>query len=247
MMVVICGYARWRGFRQFQQLSLVVICAIATSNILSILIQCAGRSPAPLIDRDLARIDAALGFSTAAVVRLAAGFPRIRAALAIVYAAAPLLIAASLIVPVLCGRATAAYRYILATAIAAVLTALAFSLWPAAGPWTVEGFRAAPDQAAVTAYLGALKVPGPFALDFALSGVVSFPSFHVVLALLSATALWCVRPLRAVAAAFAAATCAATLTTGWHYGIDVVGGVAVAFTAQALAGRLLPAPVEARQ
>jgi membrane-associated phospholipid phosphatase len=36
--------------------------------------------------------------------------------------------------------------------------------------------------------------------------------------------------------------CLSTITTGWHYGIDVLGGLAVAAVSIALAGLLKEAP-----
>jgi membrane-associated phospholipid phosphatase len=50
----------------------------------------------------------------------------------------------------------------------------------------------------------------------------------VVLANLSALALSSVRRLRAVAWLLAALVCVSTVLTGWHYGVDVLGGLLVA-------------------
>jgi membrane-associated phospholipid phosphatase len=60
------------------------------------------------------------------------------------------------------------------------------------------------------------------------AGIVSFPSYHVVLAILSAIALSSVRRLRAPAWILAVLVCVSTVLTGWHYGIDVLGGLLVA-------------------
>jgi membrane-associated phospholipid phosphatase len=58
--------------------------------------------------------------------------------------------------------------------------------------------------------------------------IVSFPSFHVVLAILSAFALSSIRSLRAPVWVLAVLICISAVSTGWHYGIDVFGGVIVA-------------------
>jgi membrane-associated phospholipid phosphatase len=62
-------------------------------------------------------------------------------------------------------------------------------------------------------------------------GLITFPSFHVAWALLM---VWALRGNRRVFAAFAvlnAMLIVSTMTTGWHYFADVLGGVAVAVAA----------------
>jgi membrane-associated phospholipid phosphatase len=80
----------------------------------------------------------------------------------------------------------------------------------------------------VTGYLTLLNSHVPVVLDMHQAGIVSFPSYHVVLANLSALALSSVRRLRAVAWLLAALVCVSTVLTGWHYGVDVLGGLLVA-------------------
>jgi membrane-associated phospholipid phosphatase len=70
------------------------------------------------------------------------------------------------------------------------------------------------------------------------AGIVSFPSFHVVLAILSAVALSCIRPLRAPVWILAAMICASTIVTGWHYAIDILGGLVVAMISIPVANRI---------
>ncbi len=82
----------------------------------------------------------------------------------------------------------------------------------------------------------------------AKAGVVAFPSFHVILAVLSVIALWNLRWLRWPAFAFGTAICISTMTTGWHYAIDVIGGLAVTYLVYILARLVLrpvPAPLDA--
>jgi membrane-associated phospholipid phosphatase len=69
------------------------------------------------------------------------------------------------------------------------------------------------------------------------SGIVTFPSFHVVLALLPVLALWPRRVLRPFLALVSAAICLSTLTTGWHYATDGIGGLVVTILAYWIAGK----------
>ena len=57
---------------------------------------------------------------------------------------------------------------------------------------------------------------------------MSFPSFHVALAILAAIALSSIRRLRIWVWGLTALICVSTLTTGWHYAIDVLGGLVLA-------------------
>jgi PAP2 superfamily protein len=189
-------YAGWSAQPRFQQVCVLALWAVAITNVVTILILLAGRTAAPLADGSLAHIDAALHFSTGAVVCWVAGFPGLRLALYLSYQAVAPLILAALFVPALCGRERDSQRYLLSILIAAVITAAAFATWPAAGPWTQGGFAPSQDQAEVQAYLTVLKSAAPARVDFRSIGIVSFPSFHVVLALLSAIVLWRVRRIR---------------------------------------------------
>ena len=58
-------------------------------------------------------------------------------------------------------------------------------------------------------------------------GIVAFPSFHTILAILSVRALWGIGKLRAIGTALGVAICLSTVATGWHYVIDVLSGIAV--------------------
>ena len=232
-------YSRWRGFGRLQELAAMSIWALLLTNFLSILIQIAGRTRAPLVDFGLAHIDAMMHVQASVVVQWVHQFPTIRVGLLVCYLLLPLMILAAILVPTLQGRHEHAQCYLLAVIISAAMTAAMFASWPAIGPWTVYGFKATHDQSAAQAYLLLLKSGHPVTMNFAAAGVVSFPSYHAVLALLSAAALWHIRKLRWFNALLALVICVSTVTTGWHYVIDVVGGVAVAAAAQIFAIRLL--------
>jgi len=197
------------------------------------LVQIAARSPAPLVDATLAQIDSQT-IQTVTVVRWLRDFPRLGAASQAAYDSLWPLAITAVFLPTLCGHARDVRHYLLATSISILLTLGLFSLWPAIGPWTIEAFNPGKTQAQIGPYLSYLKtraIPeGP-----ELEGIVAFPSFHVILAILSTRALWGITRLRVVSAALCVAICISTVATGWHYVIDVFAGIAVAAVSQLFA------------
>ena len=104
---------------------------------------------------------------------------------------------------------------------------------PARGPSCHYGYTATPEQDKVTQVITALKRADTFGLNlWDTEGIISFPSFHTVLALLAAFALWPVPYARWPAALLAGLI---VLSTGWHYLTDVVAGFLVAAASCALA------------
>ena len=155
----------------------------------------------------------------------------LQAALNLAYVAIPVLVFAAILVPSFYGGRLASRRYVLAVVVATVFTSMLFALWPACGPWMTEPLQPTLEQAAVTARLTLLKSRAPASLDLQHTAIVSFPSFHVILAVLSAIALNGIPRARRLAWVLAILTCVSTITTGWHYGFDVLGGLAVSAAA----------------
>jgi membrane-associated phospholipid phosphatase len=71
-----------------------------------------------------------------------------------------------------------------------------------------------------------MRAAGPYTIHAA--GVVCFPSFHVIWAILCGRALWNFRVARIPLTVLCGMIVASTLTTGWHYLTDVVAGVVIA-------------------
>ena len=131
-------------------------------------------------------------------------------------------------------------RFVVSGTLASLLTGIVFAIWPAAGPWTVEDYQATSrEQELTSAELVMLRAhrsdPSPQHTD----ALVTFPSFHTILAILSAIALWDVRKVRWLALAICMAVCISTVTTGWHYAVDVLAGIAVALIGYRASARLV--------
>lgn len=216
----------------------LTIWTITYTSVLSLLIQIAGRSPRPLIDPTLNAMDARMHFSTAFIVHLIAQFPVAQIILAIAYSLTPPFIIAAVLVPPFMGRPRASRRYVVGILLAAMITAALSALWPAVGPWTMQNLIPTKSQTGITAYLMHLKSNLPVNLDMDNAAIVSCPSFHVVLAILSATALSSIPRLRGWVWVLAGLICVSTITTGWHYGIDVIGGLIVAILSIAIVKRI---------
>ena len=87
------------------------------------------------------------------------------------------------------------------------------------------------------------------ALDLgAMTGIVTFPSFHAASAAIYLWALWPVKLLRPDALIWRMSLMiAATPAVGGHYFIDVVAGLALAAASIAVAGRICRAVLAARE
>ncbi len=240
-------YCRWRPLPKLIDSSELSIWAVLLTGLLARLIQIAGRSSRPLKDHALAAIDGRLHFRTAFIVHLFAQLPTLGVALSIAYDLLPLLVIAAILLPPFCGHVNASRRCVLSIVLAAIFTAVLFALWPAAGPWTAQSFTPTKDQAAVTAYLILLKSPALVVADMNNGGIVSFPSFHVVLAILSAFALSSIRSLRAPVWILAVLICISAVSTGWHYGFDVFGGVIVAIASISAVSLIVLSPKSIKQ
>ena len=241
ILIAACWYCRWRGegLNRMGDVSQLAAWSLLVIPTISFLIPVAGRSPFPLVDGGLTKIDALMHFHTVTYVRLVAHLPRIRHTLNLAYNFLPPIIVAAVVVPPLCGRAISTRRYVVGVLFGAVLTSVLFGLWPAAGPWTTEGYAPTKDQSIVVESLAFLKTSQPMPDRLKDAGVVAFPSFHVVLAILSVIALWRIRVVKWLALIIGILISISTITTGWHYGIDVIAGLAVVFLAHFAACRLV--------
>jgi membrane-associated phospholipid phosphatase len=133
---------------------------------------------------------------------------------------------AAMFAPAIFGRWMPAREFLIANVVAMILGIAAFAFLPAIGPWYGYHIPPHPDQTWCQAQLLLMRAPGKYIAEEV--GVVCFPSFHVIWAIFCARALWTFRYFRVPVCLFAGMICLSTLTTGWHYFSDVLGGIAVA-------------------
>jgi membrane-associated phospholipid phosphatase len=230
------AFYRWRRLEKAVNLILMTFWGILVTNLYLVPEHLAARRSVGWGDALLARADAALGIEVPDVLRLVETFPAVGRALAIAYALLIFLIMLAIMVPPMCGRMDKAKEYAIACLFAAAVSIPLLLVFQAIGPWSVYSYPASPEQEGAARTLLALKSDAPFLLDLDNhAGLICFPSFHTILAVLAASALWGVRYLRWPAAILAALIVVSTVTTGWHYVVDVLGGLVVAAASLAVA------------
>ena len=189
----------------------------------------AGRQPAAYHDALLAQADRALGLEVPQVLAWMENYPWAKEQLGAIYYTLVFLMTAALLGTSLLGYLRAAQEYVIAMVCAVALTFPLFAVFQAQGPFTYYGYAASPAQIDYLRTLTALKTQDIFTMDLSYaSGLITFPSFHTILALLAAWALWSVPYVRWAGLLWAGLIVLATVTTGWHYIIDVLAGGAVA-------------------
>ena len=227
-------------FPRLREIPWLMLASVMIWRVLSLLPVLATRAVAStaLADRRLASLDAAVGFDTGNLVNLVHRHPALDTMSAVIYT--PMLlsaVSAALIIPPLLLRAEATRRYVFAVIVGVTLTTLLYVVAPAIGPWTVESFAPSKVQHDLADYILRIRLPGPVVVDPAVTGIISFPSFHCTFAVLTAYALGSsARSLRWPAWILSGLVCVSTLTTGWHYGVDVAGGILVAVVSLMVTG-----------
>lgn len=135
----------------------------------------------------------------------------------------PLVICA-IFLPALLGKREAAQRFVLSNAFSFVLALPLMIFLPAVGPWVGWHFPPNKLQQACEATIHALR-HGSLDIRDNFGGIVCLPSFHAFWAIVSAQALYVFRWLRYPAITIATLITLSTVTTGWHYGVDVIAGI----------------------
>lgn len=223
-------YRRLPGGERAAALAEGFIAMLAVASGGAALSYLSARFDNPLADQRLASWDAALGFNWLGWYRAVLARPLLLDILQFAYSSMATQISGCLLLLPLSGRIARNREFIAATALALLLTIGLFALFPAASAWVHYGVRPAGDlgflqqlQAMRSGHLTAL------ALD-QLDGIITFPSFHVATAVL---VIYAARgtPLLPLAVLLNTAMILSTPAIGGHYGVDVLGGAAVALLA----------------
>jgi membrane-associated phospholipid phosphatase len=232
LLLLLAGAAqyRYRGERKCFHVVMMVFWIILVTNSHYFPMYMAARYDVEMNDALLARLDQALGIEVPAVLGMIKPYPRVSQGMLSIYLTLIPLMTLAAIVPPLVNRMDLAKSFVISCILAATISLPIFAHMQAVGPWEYYGFDPPIASLAEKAtMLETLKNDSVFVIDVAnRDGLITFPSFHVVLTVLAAAALWPMRPLRWPVALWAGLIIVSTVATGIHYASDVVGGLLVA-------------------
>ncbi len=225
----IAAYCQWAKVTKLRDACFLMTWGFILSDLLVLPSYVAARTGLPLQDGLFTTMDQTLGIDVGLIVRWVHQHAFVNRAAEQIYSSMEWLVAAAAILPAMAGKAGYAKRFLVSALLAAVIGSALFAILPAAGPWEGYSFTPYPNQPLASAELRMMRTAGPVAIDPATScGLIAFPSFHVALSILAAAALWGFRWLRVPAIMLASLITLSTMAVGWHYGMDVLGGIGVA-------------------
>jgi hypothetical protein len=208
-----------------REAAVAVLWALLLAVILPTSVDALARLGRPLQDATFYRFDRAMGADVSTIVHWSSRY-RLGALITRTYPLLLPLLACSVFAPGLTGRWRDARIFLVANLLAFGIGLPLFAMFPAIGPWVGYHFATGPGQLDCQSELMAMRAAGPYTIHAA--GVVCFPSFHVIWAILCGRALWNFRVARIPLTVLCGMIVASTLTTGWHYLTDVVAGVVIA-------------------
>ena len=189
-------YWHEKGNEDRREAVLVLLWTVVLAAILRYPLLIGARLRMPLRDAAFADLDRSLGVNVPAVMEWAARCGWAGTLLNRSYALLLPLLLLAIFLPALAGSKNAAQEFLVANCIAFAIAVPLFVLFPAVGPWAIYHFPARPDQRQCESLLLALRSSGTFlAMPGQDAGIMCFPSFHVIWAVLSARALMGIPPL----------------------------------------------------
>jgi membrane-associated phospholipid phosphatase len=228
----IAVYWHEKGRANLRDAILTIPWSLFLAVTMPLLVLAAARLDMPLQDERFTHLDQVFGVSVPGIMAWASHH-WLGGIVNRTYTLLSPLIVISALVPALTGKVRNAQQFVLANLIAFVIGLPLFALLPAIGPWYGYSFAATSHQMDCQSSILLFRAPGHQISH--LDAIICFPSFHVIWAIFCAAALWGFRPLRIPVAVFSGMIVVSTVTTGWHYFIDVAGGIAVACLSLAVA------------
>ena len=203
------------------------------------------RLQAPLADARLASLDAAIGIDAGAVITQIASIPWLTAVLSFAYNASGLLVVGLIAAFAFTSRFAKAWELVTTTVTSmqvVALVSLAAPAWGAMRHFGLEALqgRGLPPGAGVyqwPAFAHFYEGHGATVHISDMGGVVAFPSFHTVLALVITQALAETR-LRWIGVGCSATVILAAIPMGGHYAADLLAGWLVWLGAALVARRV---------
>ncbi|HNQ21699.1 MAG TPA: phosphatase PAP2 family protein [Phycisphaerae bacterium] len=238
-------YHRIRPVPQFVLCAVTLVQMVLFPAAFMVLMYSLAAGEASLADELLMRVDQWFGVAIPEVVTWVRAHPVVNIPLAFSYDTLIPQTALVIIILGLRGDRRPLETFLLRFMLGALLTAVVFIWLPAAGPFHAYGFAPSAAQARYLAHLEGLREGTRFVVTWnGAEGLITFPSFHTTWALLLALAVRHRRVLFTCSLVLNVAVVISTLTTGWHYFADVLGGLVVTavvvLITTALSGWLYP-------
>jgi hypothetical protein len=228
-------YWHEKGRIERREAALMILWGAVFAVVLPLSVTAVARLGGPLRDALFVHIDGAIGMSTPAIARWAAHHTIGR----IINSSYGLLLPflpVSILASGLTGKWFQARVFVVSNLAAFAIGLPLFGALPAVGPW--RGYEIPPSisQAKCEASLLTIRAKGSAPN---VAGVVCFPSFHAIWAVLCGYAFSGFRRyIRIPVYVLAALMFLSTVTTGWHYVIDVLAGLLVAVVSLLIARRV---------
>jgi membrane-associated phospholipid phosphatase len=240
-------YTAWRHEPQFACPTVIVAYFVANALVFGPLSYFIISFNMPLYDQHLAGLDQLTGFDWRALQHWTASSWYVSVAALRIYFTSGSQLFLVYIVLSLTGQFRRLSVFMTAMVIATALCLLCAGLFPAVGAYTYWDM-----QPADFGYLKATRAGTYYVHDFQavrdgtmraldlskLEGIIQFPSFHTVVALMCAWAFYETRRARIPAILFSSIVVVTTLPIGGHHLADVVAGAVVALIAVTAAWRV---------
>jgi membrane-associated phospholipid phosphatase len=202
---------------------------VAFSTIYTILMYALATGGRPLADPMLAGADTALGLSPPSVVHWVNERPAVALVMWLAYIS---LIPQTILAIVCLGLSNNRYhldKFLARFMLASLITAVCFYFWPAKGTYAPPFNLPAPSYCLPWGeHLDALRSGARTLVTWRdAEGLITFPSFHTIWAVLLIAAFYGSRRLFWPLAALNVVVVISTVTTGMHYFADVIAGVLI--------------------
>jgi membrane-associated phospholipid phosphatase len=251
----LAAFCRWRRHPWLLTDSAAIVSLATLSLLLCGLVSCTGlRLGFPLADSLMARSDAAIGIDVGQVSRFVATQSALSSLLFFAYSASGPLCVAAIGWNLFRKDRLMLWRVVATLVVAMQVTALVSVLFPAQGASVWMGLDVL--QGNGLPYGAGTYSATEFGHFYSgselvvrredMNGIVCFPSFHTVMALVILQS-FVNSPLKWAALAWSALTIVSTVPMGGHYVVDLAGGVLVWITACSLAAWACRFPAEARK
>jgi membrane-associated phospholipid phosphatase len=190
----------------------------------------------PLLDAQFARADASLGLDWLAALELTDRWPALGTLLRTTYTTSLMQIVAAFVILAAARQLTRLANFLTLFTATSLATIILSSLLPAAGAFVYYDPPAALREVVGhdagiwhLKHFEALRSGAMRAIDpGAIEGLVTFPSFHAALGVITVWALWRTRFLAYPALALNAVVIASAVPVGGHYFVDIFAGMAIA-------------------